>query len=166
MSSNYTAVCGLYCKACIAYIATEEEPERLAALAKRFGVTPEEMKCDGCHSNRRSAACKSCEFIACAQTQGVSYCGECGRYPCEKLQAFIEKLPHRAEILTDHVRIRTVGREAWEKEAAVRNACPKCGVLNCAYDLTCRKCGADPSSAFVETHGAKIRAHLERVNNQ
>ena len=57
------AVCGLFCEACTLYIATHEEPERLPALAARWGFPVERMHCDGCRSERRTPYCEACETI-------------------------------------------------------------------------------------------------------
>ncbi len=47
------AVCGLYCPACTAYIATREEPQRFPVLAARMRRTVDDLTCEGCRSNKR-----------------------------------------------------------------------------------------------------------------
>ena len=166
MTMTHCAVCGLYCKACTVYIATREDRERLNAIAKRRGISPDEMQCDGCRSDRRSAICRSCDFIACAKEKGVSFCNACERYPCEELKAFNRFMPHRAELFEDNERIRAVGWAVWQQEMTARYACKACGTLNSAYDLACRKCGTKPSNDFVVAHNAAIRNYFATINNR
>jgi hypothetical protein len=45
------SVCGLPCDACSIFIASHEDPVRLAAIAARFGHTAEETYCDGCRAD-------------------------------------------------------------------------------------------------------------------
>jgi len=78
------AVCGLSCEVCTVYIASQEDPARLARLAGRFGVAPDELHCDGCRSDRRSVHCRTCEFVACAEGRGIDFCGQCADYPCAR----------------------------------------------------------------------------------
>ena len=47
------AVCGLYCEACSLFIASHEDPERLERIAAMYGMTPEQIACDGCRSDKR-----------------------------------------------------------------------------------------------------------------
>jgi predicted RNA-binding Zn-ribbon protein involved in translation (DUF1610 family) len=155
------AVCGLFCSACTFYIGTHEDPKRLTLLATRMGVSEERLRCDGCRSDRRLFYCSNCHMFACAQERGLAFCGECPDSPCPELQAFVAERPHRADIYQDLTRIAEIGGDAWIAEATVRYTCPDCGTLNSAYDLKCRKCGRDPSNAYVAAHRGEIVAHLQ-----
>ena len=64
------AVCGLYCEACTLYIATKEDPKRLKALAARFQLTEEEVRCNGCRSDKKGPYCRICKMAACAEGFG------------------------------------------------------------------------------------------------
>jgi predicted RNA-binding Zn-ribbon protein involved in translation (DUF1610 family) len=154
--------CGLYCGACAAYIATREDPERLALLAARRGETVEEIRCEGCRSQKPSKYCETCDLIACANQKGHEFCVECADFPCLNLEAFGKERPHRAEILQNLRRIGRVGSNAWVVEVSARYACPECGVVNSAYDLKCRKCGHDPGSPYAADHADEVRAALAR----
>ncbi len=156
------AICGLFCPACTFYIGTHEDPARLQVLATRFGTTLDRLYCDGCRSERRLFYCATCHMSACAAERGLDFCGECQEYPCRQLQAFIVERPHRADIPKDQVRIAEIGGEAWVGEVTVRYACPDCGTLNSAYDLTCRKCGRAPSNQYVAEHGEEIVARMKQ----
>lgn len=159
---NLAAVCGLFCGACGLYIGATEDPARLKDIAARRGRTEEELICYGCRSDRRSYYCKSCEIIACAQQKGCEFCGDCPDYPCEKLKAFKEEMPHRAELWQSLERIKQVGWEKWQQEMAKRYTCHNCFTINSSYDVNCRKCGATPSCDYVEAHLEDIHEALRQ----
>jgi len=153
---SLAAVCGLFCPACMIYIAAHETPEKRAEMAQRFNRPVETLVCDGCRAERRYSYCESCTLYACAMAKGVDFCGLCDDYPCEDLKAFQAARPHRLELWEAQARIREVGYEQWFAEMTERYACPACGTLNSAYHLACRACGAEPSSAYVAEHKAEI----------
>jgi hypothetical protein len=157
---SLAAVCGLFCPACIIYIAARETPEKRAEIAQRRGQPVESLACDGCRAERRYSYCASCTLYACAMEKGVDFCGLCDEYPCDDLKAFQAARPHRIELWEAQARIREVGYEQWFAEMVERYACPECGTLNSAYHLACRVCGAEPSNAYVAEHKAEILAYL------
>jgi hypothetical protein len=157
------AVCGLYCEACSVFIATHEDPARLAALAGRWGQTVEDSYCDGCRAERRTTYCRSCDLFACAARRGYAFCGECDDYACSKLDEFRRDKPHRAEIFDNLKRIGEIGADAWLAEVRGRYACPSCDTLNSAYDLKCRACGHEPSNDYVAAHREAIVERLSQL---
>lgn len=156
-----SAVCGLFCPACSLFIGTKEDPERLKVMAKRLSLPVEELECHGCRSDKRGFFChKYCKMSECAAQKGIAFCGECSEYPCEELEAFQEKMPHRIELWKSHDRIKEVGYETWFAEMIEHYSCTKCGTLNSAYDNVCRKCGITPSCQYVNLHKEEINQHL------
>jgi hypothetical protein len=161
--TRLAAVCGLFCPACHVYIATQEDPERLKILAERFQRPIEEMQCNGCRSDSRCFYCNTVCFMSrCAQEKGVEFCGECADYPCDGLEAFQKEAPHRIELWQNQARITEAGYEQWYREMIDHYSCPECGTLNSAYDLSCRKCGSEPSCEYVRLHKDAIMRHLEK----
>lgn len=150
------AVCGLFCPACIIYIAAREMPEKRAEIAQQRNRPVESLVCDGCRAERRYSYCESCALYACAMAKDVDFCGLCDEYPCEDLKAFQAARPHRIELWEAQARIREVGYEQWFAEMVERYTCPDCGTLNSAYHLACRACGAEPANAYVAAHKAEI----------
>ncbi len=163
---QFAAVCGLYCPACTLYIGSTEEPERLAGIAGRFGVSIEEARCHGCRSEVRSFYCETCDIKTCADERGVELCAQCLDYPCNMLEEFQAQRPHRAELFEDGERIREVGFKQWFQEVRKRYTCPECSTVNSAYDLACRKCGSEPGSPFAERHREQIKAVLDMIAAQ
>jgi hypothetical protein len=156
------AVCGLFCPACSAFIATREDPVRAQKIADGWGVPVEEARCDGCRSDRRFVYCRTCRLVTCAAERGLDFCSQCGDYPCAELKEFQAAMPHRIELWENLDRIKEAGWETWYGEMVEHYSCEKCGTLNSAYDLTCRRCGVDPSCEYVARHGDQVRAFLSR----
>jgi Protein of unknown function (DUF3795) len=163
-NKKLAAVCGLFCPACRVFIGTKEEPERLRTMARRFQKPIEEMQCNGCRSDRRCFYCEStCTMAKCAAEKGVEFCGECSEYPCENLKAFQAEMPHRIELWQSQKRIKEAGYEKWYLEMIEHYSCQKCGTLNSAYDIACRKCGATPSCSYVRLHQDAIMQKVDRM---
>jgi hypothetical protein len=154
------AVCGLYCEACSLYIATAEDPARLTAMACRFQMSEEEVKCYGCRSEKRGPYCRICKMFDCAAQKGIDFCVKCEAYPCEVLKEFQSAMPHRIELFKDLDRIGAIGWESWLKEIRENYTCHKCGTINSAYDLKCRKCGEEPGSDYAAVHKETIEMFL------
>jgi hypothetical protein len=157
------AVCGLFCPACTVFIATSEDPERLKMLAYFTDLPIDDMRCYGCHSDKRNPYSEYCKMMKCAAEKGIEFCFECEQYPCEDLKIFQAALPHRIELWKNLERIKEVGYDKWYREMIDHYSCPKCHTLNSAYDITCRKCGASPGNAYVEQNREEILAQLAKM---
>jgi hypothetical protein len=163
LDKKLAAVCGLYCEACILFIATTEDPARLKALAERFQLSEEVMKCYGCRADKRGPYCQTCKMFACANERGIDFCSECEEYPCNDLKQFQSERPHRIELWDDLERIRDIGYENWLQEIKENYSCPQCRSINSAYDLKCRKCGQEPSCDYVAKHKQAIEQVLKNL---
>lgn len=153
------SVCGLFCQACGIYWSTQENNiENLERIAKRINVPFEEIRCNGCRSETRTAYCKNCYMQKCAAEKGIDFCGSCTEYPCQPLKDFQAQLPHRTELWKSQDRIREVGWETWFQEMNEYYSCSECGSLNGWYDVQCRNCGKTPGSTFVANNMDKIKA--------
>lgn len=150
------SICGLYCHGCTAYIATKEDPQRLEYLANRMGVSAEDVKCKGCHSDTLSFYCRTCHMKTCATKKGYNTCADCDEFPCEALNVFIKEKPHRMEILESLTAIKGQGIDKWSEKMKEDYTCRACGAINSAYDLKCRKCGNHPSNQFVKRNQESI----------
>ena len=96
------ACCGLVCKECPAYIATQADDqdalERVAAQwSKEFkhSFAPKDCACDGClaTTDRLSSYCRECKIRACGNEKKVRNCAHCSDYACEKLEEFFGFAP-------------------------------------------------------------------------
>lgn len=157
------AVCGLFCPACTIYIGTHEDPERLKVMARHTNRSAEKLTCEGCRSEKRCFYCDSiCTMAKCAVGKGVDFCGECAEYPCKDLKAFQAEMPHRIELWQNQSRIKEAGYETWYAEMVDHYSCKKCGTINSAYDIACRKCGATPSCAYAGLHKDAVMRQLAK----
>jgi len=163
---QFAAVCGLFCPGCSVYIATIEDPERLARIARSLGLEKEDVKCHGCRADVRAVPCRSCGFVACAADREVEFCAQCADFPCEDLKRFQAEMPHRADLFEDGRRIREAGCKKWFREAFQQYTCRQCGTINSAYDLACRRCRSEPGSSFAERHWEAIYEHLSKVRER
>ena len=163
-NKRLAAVCGLFCPACTAFIGTKEDPERLKAMGQRINRPVEELHCHGCRSEKRSFFCRTfCTMATCAKGKGVEFCGDCADYPCKGLKEFQAQAPHRIELWKSQARIKVAGYEKWYAEMLEHYSCPQCRTINSAYDLKCRKCGAEPSCAYVTLHKDEIMKHMAKL---
>jgi hypothetical protein len=144
-------VCGAFCRACGLFLGSTEEPARLEAFAKRTNRSPSEVTCHGCRSDVVCGHCRACKLRACAEGKGLSFCADCTEFPCAEIDALASK-DITGQLIADCRAIKEHGWEAWCSAKAADFSCPSCGTLNSAYDLTCRKCGHDPSNPLVGRH--------------
>jgi hypothetical protein len=91
------AFCGLYCPDCPTFIATKNDDDQARIktadmYAEKFGfdLKPEEINCDGCHSESGNliSYCQTCAIRKCAQDKGIDNCTDCAEQPCQKLIEF------------------------------------------------------------------------------
>lgn len=163
IDKKLAAICGLFCPACNVFIGTAEDPRRLEVIAGRLQRPLEELKCNGCRSEKRCFYCESkCKMTKCAAAKGVDFCGECAEFPCDDLMVFQAEMPHRLELWQSLERIKEVGYEKWYTEMIDHYSCKKCGTLNSAYDIACRKCGSTPSCRYVALHRDEIMRQMAK----
>ncbi|MBW1704969.1 MAG: DUF3795 domain-containing protein [Deltaproteobacteria bacterium] len=161
-----SAVCGLFCPACIIFIAQGESPERRKKIAKNLKISVEDLQCDGCRAEKRFSYCDTCKLEPCAAEKGLDFCGECDEYPCGMIREFQAAMPHRIELWENNARIREVGCEKWFEEMLEHYSCPKCNTLNSAYHRACRECGDIPSCSYVDLHSDEIKSYLSNTQRE
>jgi hypothetical protein len=149
------AYCGLFCESCGVYIATKAgDMAELGRMAQKMCVAAEDMACDGCRSERRSAHCRECALRDCAGEMGIVGCEHCEDFPCAELREFQAKLPHRAELFEAAELRKAIGLDAWMAKMAQDYSCPACGKLNSPYYPACPSCGASPANPFSARHAS------------
>jgi hypothetical protein len=97
-----TAICGLNCTECEAYIATKENDdakrkdiaEKWSKLYQAF-VAPESINCVGCGvEGAHIGYCGMCEIRKCGFDKKVENCALCKVYPdCKTLNGFLKMAP-------------------------------------------------------------------------
>jgi len=108
------AYCGLACHECGALLATQaDDDEKRAEVAREWSeqfnvdVSPENINCDGCLSERGRlfSHCMTCQIRKCAREKDLDNCGYCDEYPCEKLGLVFQNAPNAKKTL-DKIRAR------------------------------------------------------------
>jgi hypothetical protein len=161
---NLSAICGLFCPSCTFYIASMEDPDRLKTLSERFGRTVEEMECHGCRSDKLGIFCKIyCKMRKCATDKGIDFCSQCNEYPCSELKSFQSQMPHRNELWESLDNIKNNGFEKWYSQMVEHYSCAECNTINSAYDLSCRKCGAEPGNEYVRIHKDEVMKVIKKL---
>jgi Protein of unknown function (DUF3795) len=98
---DMTAYCGLDCRECQAFKATQANDLQLKKqIAERWSsqgdikFEPEDIDCLGCKSDVISGWCrKLCKLRPCATDKKVATCAQCDEYQCEKLKEFLRNEP-------------------------------------------------------------------------
>jgi hypothetical protein len=153
------AICGLFCEGCGLYIASQGDEKRLAKIGEQYKMSAEEVRCDGCGSQKLGPYCRTCKIRPCAKNKGVSFCSECDEFPCQLINDFLSQpLPaHRLELLASLKRIKDAGYDKWYEEMIKHYACRQCNTINSAYHIACRNCGNTPGNNYIEKHLEEIK---------
>ncbi|NJD78337.1 MAG: DUF3795 domain-containing protein [Candidatus Methanoperedens sp.] len=117
MKKQELAYCGLDCAECPVFIATATDDEELrqktakewsklyaAQLAEYAGkneLEPEDMNCEGCHSEGdHFIGCMYCPIRKCGQDKKITTCAGCNEYGiCDMLNGFFTLHQHAKENL-------------------------------------------------------------------
>ncbi len=142
-------ICGLYCGTCPSYLAPRQNDlEPIRARAVEWGLSEEEVTCDGCLSERVAKPCRGCVpgFRECAREHSVTWCFECGEFPCERNWRFrdahvVDGISHHEHVIDDLEHMRTHGIESWLATQRERAKCATCGRTNYWCVSTCAGCG-------------------------
>ena len=145
---NFLAHCGLYCGVCGVHFATRDNNdkflERLLAMYQEKipgleDISIDDLKCDGCLSQRVGLFCKSCAIKACTQGKGYSGCHECNDFPCDHIETF--PVPVGKKVILRAVPFRREnGTEKWVRDEESWYACPECGYTIFRGAKRCNKC--------------------------
>jgi len=128
-------ICGLYCGTCPRYLAYQEDNvEQLNEISRETGVPMEDIRCDGCLSDKVFPTCLECRhgFRQCARERNVTWCFDCPDFPCQRLHDFrnvhvVNGIPHHIRVIEDLQYMKDHGVEQWVAEQERMGSCPKCG---------------------------------------
>ena len=141
-------ICGIYCGACPSYLAWHNnDMAELERRARNRGFTLEEVRCEGCHSDKVMPTCIECRhgFRQCAKEHGVTWCFECGDFPCQRLEEFkdihIEHgISHHEHLVDELAYMREHGMGAWLQKQERDGRCPECGKRLYWFARVCPEC--------------------------
>ncbi|MDH5448094.1 MAG: DUF3795 domain-containing protein [Candidatus Bathyarchaeota archaeon] len=104
------AFCGLNCKNCRAYIATQENSNQKrkevaeAWSTPNYPLKPEDINCDGClliKNGRTISFMNACTIRQCGLEKQVENCAHCADYPCPKLAPSHQRSPEAKQTLNN-----------------------------------------------------------------
>lgn len=93
---------------------------------ERFGIFVEELKrfgsgeCSGCR-NREHHGCsiQGCFILECTKENDVDFCGECKKFPCDKVQELFEEEVY-SQWLEGNKEIKALGIEEFWKRSSIK----------------------------------------------
>jgi len=141
--------CGLYCGVCGIFYATRDNDQKfLQVLLKMYKarvpdpeqLTTDDLRCDGCHSDRRSFFCRTCSIRECSKDKRYTGCHKCHDFPCELIQNF--PVPVGRKVILRSVPYRRKhGTEKWIQDEENRYYCPECNNRLFRGATRCNQCG-------------------------
>ena len=143
-------ICGLYCGTCPRYLAYQDQDmDELQKMAASDKVPVETIRCDGCLSDNVYSDCRDCRhgFRRCAEEKKVTWCFQCGDFPCQRLEDFSKKhvvngICHHKKVVENLQFMKDHGTGEWIKQQDKEAACPNCGKILYWYALKCPRCAA------------------------
>ncbi len=147
-NSSIESPCGLYCGVCGIYQATQADDEKLLKIYLKIyrsllplhkTLTFQDLKCNGCRSDKISILCKSCSIRDCTADKNISGCHNCSEFPCTTVKEF--PIPNGKKVIFRSVPYRRRhGTKAWIDSELSRYTCPKCKGMLSHGTTRCRSC--------------------------
>ncbi len=147
MNKDTLAPCGLYCGVCGVYVATRDNNQKLKEkFTKAYGVTPEQIDCNGCLSDHRFVYCQSCGIRSCITEKKIEGCHQCDTFPCDLINDFPVPVGKKV-ILRSVPERKKLGTQKWVESEEKRYTCP-----NCRENLFrgARRCGGCKESVSAD----------------
>ena len=139
-------ICGLYCGTCPNYLAyRKDDVEQLNRISQATGIPIENIRCDGCLSDKVMPYCMECRFRQCAGEKKVTWCFQCHDFPCQWLSDFtnahiINGISHHAHVIEDLRYMKQYGIEQFAEEQERAGRCPQCGDALYWFARGCSSC--------------------------
>ena len=95
------APCGIHCGICELHLAGTNEELRDFLIGR--GIPAEVIPCAGCRAVKGQCPVHPgpCATYKCIQEQGLTFCSDCDRFPCNRLQPCADRasiLPHNLKV--------------------------------------------------------------------
>lgn len=134
------APCGLYCGVCAIMMAHRDNNQKFKErLAPVYGVSPEEISCEGCQSDLPFKYCRVCSIKSCVREKDYEGCHQCDDFPCERIDNF--PFPQGKKVIMRAIpQWREMGTKNWVEAEEQRYQCPHCGNQLFRGAKRCRSC--------------------------
>jgi hypothetical protein len=141
-------ICGIYCGSCPKYLASRiQDHAYLNQTSQETGYLVEEIRCDGCLSDKVYPTCIECRhgFRECSKAKGVTWCFECTDFPCQRLRDFlnihvVNGISHHALLIEELHYMKDHGIDAWVEKQEKASQCPSCRQRVYWHDHQCPYC--------------------------
>ena len=149
-AEKIVGICGIYCGTCPSYLAyRKNDTVMLEEMSQERGQSVEEMRCEGCLSNKVAADCVDCHpgFRRCAAEKQVTHCFTCDDFPCKRLKDFtdvhiVNSISHHEHIIEENAYLREHGIVPWVEKQEAAAKCRGCGETLYWHVRECGNCHA------------------------
>jgi len=90
--------CGHDCSRCITFVATKHDDNSMRQMSQEFyrsafgmDISMNKFNCYGGRTENKFELCHECPFTKCCKQQGIDFCADCAKYPCEKIALYESK---------------------------------------------------------------------------
>lgn len=101
--------------------------------------------CAGCRAGEegKPAHCRSCKIKDCIREKSLSFCYECGDFPCRPIRNLDKsyRLRYGVSLLENSRAASECGLPAFLREQQSAFTCPVCGGIISLHDAACSDCG-------------------------
>ncbi len=128
INTEMFAPCGMNCMVCYKHCYTKKT----------------QHSCGGCivESKGKPAHCRKCKIKNCVESKGLTYCYECGVFPC-KLIKNLEKSYNRRydeSLIENSLIVQKHGISHLMDLHTKKYRCSKCGGILSLHDKLCTEC--------------------------
>jgi hypothetical protein len=118
--SRLAAPCGIDCGNCALHLSGDDQALMVRLVSR--GIAAEKLPCAGCRDVQGNCPVlgETCATYQCADQAGVTFCFECGEFPCAKLNPAADRaatLPHNLKVF-NLCAIRRLGVDAFVAQSA------------------------------------------------
>jgi len=123
-------------------VAHKDNNQKLKGLlAPLFGVSPEDIRCEGCLSDEPFSFCTTCPIRSCTSQKVYEGCHQCDEFPCQHIEEF--PVPVGKKVILRAVPYRReFGTDKWVQHEQARYVCPECGNKVFRGAVKCNQCKA------------------------
>ena len=149
VNRNLVGRCGLYCGACIIYRAHKDSVKLRESVARDYGRSREDVRCEGCQTvaldgwDMDQEWGRNCLIVRCLNGRGLDFCYQCDVYTeCEKFRGISDSCLKHSEDLRENLKKIEAGKvEEWLEEDDEKWRCQSCGKPITMHLTECHWCG-------------------------
>ena len=102
--------------------------------------------CAGClrSDGGKPEHCRKCKIKECVKSNGISYCYQCGAYPCKQIKSLEKsyKLRYKTSLIENSLFVEKYGLALFMQRQREKYTCSACGGVISIHDAVCSECQA------------------------